>query len=170
MLAAYTFVRSEFTDINGKLAPSSWDSKHILTITGSKQFKKNWRAGFKWRFVGGLPYTPYDLETSANIQAWDANGQPYFDYSLMNTERFKSFHQLDVRVDKNFFFDKLSLMIYVDIQNLYNFKNKNQDYIVREKNIDGIFQTTNGGQDYVLKSIPNKSGTVLPTLGIIVKF
>ena len=170
MLAAYTFVRSEFTDINGKLAPSSWDSKHILTITGSKQFKQNWRAGFKWRFVGGLPYTPYDLETSANIQAWDANGQPYFDYSLMNTERFKSFHQLDVRVDKNFFFDKLSLMIYVDIQNLYNFKNKNQDYIVREKNIDGIFQTTNGGQDYVLKSIPNKSGTVLPTLGIIVKF
>ena len=170
MLAAYTFVRSEFTDINGKLAPSSWDSKHILTITGSKQFKQNWRAGFKWRFVGGLPYTPYDLETSANIQAWDANGQPYFDYSLMNTERFKSFHQLDVRVDKNFFFDKLSLMFYIDIQNLYNFKNKNQDYIVREKNIDGTFQTTNSGQDYVLKSIPNKSGTVLPTLGIIVKF
>ena len=170
MLAAYTFVRSEFTDINGKLAPSSWDSKHILTITGSKQFKQNWRAGFKWRFVGGLPYTPYDLETSANIQAWDANGQPYFDYSLMNTERFKSFHQLDVRVDKNFFFDKLSLMIYVDIQNLYNFKNKYQDYIVREKNIDGTFQTTNSGQDYVLKSIPNQSGTVLPTLGIIVKF
>ena len=170
MLAAYTFVRSEFTDINGKLAPSSWDSKHILTITGSKQFKQNWRAGFKWRFVGGLPYTPYDLETSANIQAWDANGQPYFDYSLMNTERFKSFHQLDVRVDKNFFFDKLSLMFYIDIQNLYNFKNKNQDYIVREKNIDGTFQTTNSGQDYVLKSIPNQSGTVLPTLGIIVKF
>ena len=58
--------------------PSSWDSQHILTITGSKSFKKNWRAGFKWRFVGGLPHTPYDMETSANIEAWNAKGSPYF--------------------------------------------------------------------------------------------
>ena len=170
LLAAYTFVRSEFTDINGLYSPSSWDSKHILTITGSKQFKKNWRSGFKWRYVGGLPYTPYDLETSANIQAWDANGQPYFDFSRMNTSRFDAFHQLDVRVDKNFFFDKWSLMLYMDIQNLYNFKNKGQDYVIRAQNLDGSFQTSNNGEDYVLESIPNVGGTVLPTIGIMIKF
>ena len=170
LLAAYTFVRSEFTDLNDDLIPSSWDSKHILTITGSKQFKKNWRAGFKWRFVGGLPYTPYDLETSANIQAWDANGQPYFDFNQLNSLRYEPFHQLDLRVDKNFFFDKWSLMLYIDIQNLYNFQNTTQDYIVRAENPDGSFQTTNNGQDYVLESIPNTSGTVLPTIGIMVKF
>lgn len=170
LLAAYTFVRSEFTDLKDELIPSSWDSKHILTITGSKQFKKNWRAGFKWRFVGGLPYTPYDLETSANIEAWDANGQPYFDYNRLNTLRYEPFHQLDLRVDKNFFFDKWSLMLYVDIQNLYNFQNKTQDYIVRAENPDGSFQTTNNGQDYVLEAVPNESGTVLPTIGIMVKF
>jgi hypothetical protein len=169
LLASYTFVRSEFTDINDKLIPSSWDSKNILTITGSKQFKNNWRAGFKWRFVGGLPYTPYDLETSANIEAWNAKGQPYLDYSELNTLRFESFHQLDIRIDKNFFFDKWSLMLYVDIQNLYNFKNQGQDYIIRAQNPDGSYQTTNNGQDYVLESIPNESGTVLPTLGIIIK-
>lgn len=170
LLAAYTFVRSKFTDINNKLIPSSWDSKHILTITGSKSFKKNWRAGFKWRFVGGLPYTPYDLEKSANIEAWNANGQPYFDFNQLNAYRFDSFHQLDVRVDKNFFFDKWSLMVYIDIQNLYNFKNEGQDYIVRAKNDDGSFQTTNNGQDYILESIPNEGGTILPTVGIMVKF
>ncbi len=170
LLATYTYVRSKFTDINNKLIPSSWDSKHLLTITGSKSFKKNWRAGFKWRFVGGLPYTPYDLEKSANIEAWNANGQPYFDFSQLNSERFGSFHQLDVRVDKNFFFDKWSLMLYVDIQNLYNFKSEGQDNIIRAKNEDGSFQTTNNGQDYVLESITNTSGTVLPTIGIMVKF
>lgn len=169
LIAAYTFVRSKFTDIQNELIPSSWDSKHLLTITGSKQFKKNWRAGFKWRFVGGLPYTPYDLETSANIAAWNANGQPYFDYSQLNAERFSAFHQLDIRVDKNFFFDKWSLMVYIDIQNLYNFKTEGQDYIIRAKNPDGSFQTTNNGQDYVLESIPNKGGTVLPTIGLMVK-
>ena len=170
LLAAYTFVRSEFTDINGDLNPSSWDNKHLLTITGSRQFKKNWRAGFKWRFAGGLPYTPYDLETSANIQAWDANGQPYFDYTRQNTLRFKPFHQLDLRIDKNLFFDKWSLMLYLDIQNLYNFQNEGQDYIVRAQNEDGTLQTTNNGEDYILESIPNMSGTVLPTIGVMVKF
>ena len=169
LLASYTFVRSEFTDINNKLIPSSWDSKNILTITGSKQFKKNWRAGFKWRYVGGLPYTPYDLDKSANIQAWDANGQPYLDFNELNTLRFDAFNQLDIRIDKNFFFDKWSLMLYVDIQNLLNFKNQGQDYIIRAQNPDGSYQTTNNGKDYVLESIPNESGTVLPTLGIIIK-
>jgi hypothetical protein len=169
LIAAYTFVRSKFTDINNNLIPSSWDSKHLLTLTGSKSFKNNWRAGFKWRFVGGLPYTPYDLETSANIEAWNANGQPYFDFTKLNSERFGNFHQLDIRVDKNFFFDKWSLMVYIDIQNLYNFKSEGQDYIVRAKNPDGSFQTTNNGQDYVLESITNEGGTVLPTIGVMVK-
>lgn len=168
-IGSYTFVRSLFTDLGGEYIPSAWDSRHLLTLTGSKAFKNNWRVGFKWRFVGGLPYTPYDLQTSANVQAWDAKGQPYLDFSQLNSLRFNSFHQLDLRVDKNFFFDKWALMVYIDIQNVYNFKNEGQDYIIREKNPDGSYKTTNNGQDYVLERIPNESGTVLPTLGIMIK-
>lgn len=170
LLASYTYVRSSFTDINEKLIPSSWDSKHLFTITGSKDFKRNWRAGFKWRFVGGLPYTPYDLETSKNIQAWNAIGQPYQDFDKLNSLRFESFHQLDLRIDKNFFFNKWSLMLYLDIQNAYNFQNKSQDFVVREKNDDGTYKTVNNNTEYVLKSIENQSGTLLPTIGVMVKF
>jgi len=170
LLASYTFVRSSFTDINDKLIPSSWDSKHLLTLTGSQELKKNWRVGFKWRYVGGLPYTPYDLATSANIQAWNALGQPYNDFSQLNAERFEAFHQLDLRIDKNFFYKKWSLMLYLDIQNAYNFKNTGKDYIVREKNPDGTFKTANNDTEYVLSSILNESGTLLPTVGIMIKF
>jgi len=170
LLASYTFVRSSFTDINDKLIPSSWDSKHLLTLTGSQELKKNWRIGFKWRYVGGLPYTPYDLATSANIQAWNASGQPYNDFSQLNAERFDAFHQLDLRIDKNFFYKKWSLMLYLDIQNAYNFKNTGKDYIVREKNADGTFKTVNNDTEYVLSSILNESGTLLPTVGIMIKF
>ncbi|MFC2096728.1 TonB-dependent receptor domain-containing protein [Bacteroidota bacterium] len=170
LLASYTYVRSLFTDISGELVPSSWDSKHLLTITVSKELRNNWRFGFKWRFVGGLPYTPYDLETSANVQAWDAIGQAYQDYSKLNSERFNSFHQLDIRVDKNYFFNKWSLMLYLDIQNAYNFKNSGQDFIIRDKNTDGSFLKANNDTEYILKSISNMSGTVLPTVGIMVKF
>lgn len=170
ILASYTYVRSLFTNALGEYIPSSWDSKHLLTITGSKDLKKNWRIGFKWRFVGGLPYTPYDLKTSSNVQAWDATGQPYYDYTNLNGERFSSFHQLDLRIDKNFFFNKWTLMLYLDIQNAYNFQNKGQDFIIREKNTDGTYKTINNNTQYVLKSVPNESGTVLPTIGIMVKF
>jgi len=170
LLASYTYVRSLFTDINSEYIPSSWDSKHLFTIAGTNELKYDWRVGFKWRFIGGLPYTPYDLETSSNVQAWNANGQAYLDYSQLNTERFQSFHQLDIRVDKNFFFKKWTLMLYLDIQNAYNFKNTGQDYIVREKNLDGTYKTINNGTDYVLKAVPNQSGTILPTVGIMIKF
>jgi outer membrane receptor for ferrienterochelin and colicin len=169
LLASYTYVRSLFSDINGDLIPSAWDSKHLLTITSSKDFQKNWRVGLKWRFVGGLPYTPYDLETSANVLAWDANGQAYLDFELLNTERFKPFHQLDIRVDKSFFFDKWTLMLYVDIQNAYNFQSDGKDYIIREKNPNGSYLTINGGSEYVLKAVENSSGTILPTLGLMIK-
>ncbi len=169
VLTAYTYVRSLFTDLKGDYIASSWDSRHLLTITGYRDFKKNWRMGLKWRFVGGLPYTPYDLETSAYVEAWDAKGQPYLDFNQLNSLRFKPFHQLDIRVDKNFFFEKWTLMVYVDIQNLYNFQFKGQDYIIREKNPDGSYMTIDNGTKYVLKSVPNASGTVLPTIGIMVK-
>lgn len=169
-LASYTFVRSLFTDFNDKLVPSSWDSKHLLSITATKELKSNWRIGMKWRFVGGLPYTPFDLETSSYVAVFNAIGQPYPDFNRLNEARFNSFHQLDLRIDKNFFFNKWALMLYLDIQNAYNFKNQGQDFIIREKNPDGTYKTTDSGTKYVLNSVPNESGTLLPTVGLMIKF
>lgn len=170
LIASYTFVRSLFTDLKGDYIPSSWDSKNLITVTGSQALKRNWQVGFKWRFVGGLPYTPFDLQKSANIQAWNATGKPYLNDNLLNAERLPSFNQLDVRVDKKYFFKKWSLWLYLDVQNVYNFQYKGQDYIIREKAPDGKYLTTNNGTDYVLQSIENISGTVLPTVGIIIGF
>jgi hypothetical protein len=169
LLASYTFVRSQFTDQEGTFRPSSWDSKHLLTVTGSRTFKGNWQVGIKWRFVGGLPYTPYDLETSAKIIAWDARGGPYFDNSQLNSKRSNAFHQLDLRIDKNFFFARWSLMLYVDLQNAYNFKFEDQDFILRDKNPDGSYMTTNNDTEYVLTTAPNLTGSIVPTIGIMIK-
>ncbi|MFT4643871.1 MAG: hypothetical protein ACI8ZX_000267 [Planctomycetota bacterium] len=177
LLAAYTYVRSAFTDINGDYVPSAWDSEHLLSLTASYNLPWNFRAGLKWRFVGGLPYTPYDDDKSKNIEAWNSIGGPYLDYDRLNTERFQPFHQLDVRVDKNFFFKKWSLMVYLDLQNAYNFQNEGQPYIIRQKDTNGNYITTDAageidpnGQNYSLESIDNIGGTILPTLGIMVKF
>ena len=167
---SYTLVRSEFKGTTGNYVPSSWDSKHLLTATGTKELNKGWRVGGRWRYVGSLPYTPWDLDRSALVQAWNVSGGPYLDYSKLNTQRFAPFHQLDLRVDKAFYLDRLTAKFYIDIQNLYNFQAEQRDIVVRAQDGNGNFLTTDNGSRYVLETIENTSGTVLPTIGIILEF
>ncbi|PLX01139.1 MAG: TonB-dependent receptor [Marinilabiliales bacterium] len=171
MVTSYSYSVSEFMDKNGGYVPSSWDNRHIFIAVLSKQFKKNWVAGFKWRFAGGLPYTPYDLDRSSMIDAWNVTNQPYLDYTRLNSQRFGNFHQLDIRVDKAFYLDKFSVKLYVDIQNLYNFKSEEQG-IITNTNKDGVpVIDPSDNNRYVLRTIESEgSGTVLPTIGIIVDF
>jgi len=172
---AYTYVRSEFEDFYGKLVPSSWDSRHILTVTATKPLPRNWQAGFKWRFTGGLPYTPYDLQQSSLVSAWDTQGRPFWDFSRYNAERLKSSNQLDIRVDKSFYFTKWRLLVYLDIQNALNFQAESPDILVPRRDGNGNAIIVNpedppAGQRYDLQRLANVSGTVLPTIGITVDF
>ena len=167
----YTFVRSEFTDKKGEYLPSSWDNRHLITITATQNMSKNWDLGLKWRFIGGAPYTPWDLTRSAIKTAWDAQGNGYLDYSKFNKARLKPFHQLDLRVDKSWYYNNWSLMLYFDVQNAYNFKADQQDYLVRVEDATGAPMTdpSDSGK-YLLKTIISSGGTVLPAIGIMVEF
>ncbi len=167
---SYTWVRSSFEDKKGVLIPSAWDNRSILNATALASLKRNWDIGIKWRFVGGAPYTPYDVDRSSLIEAWDAKGQGYLDYNMYNTNRLNNFQQLDLRVDKEYFFKKWTLNVYLDIQNLYNFKAKQPDILLQDTDASG--QPIINADDptrYVLKYLPSESGTVLPTIGIIVE-
>ena len=144
----------------------------MLNLTATKELKRNWQIGFKWRFVGGAPYTPFDKDKTSLISAWNIRGREYLDYSQFNSLRLSPFHQLDIRVDKQYFYDKWSLMIYLDIQNLYNFKSEEVDKFVPQTDGDGnlIIDPENPDR-YLMKTIKSDgSGTVLPSIGIIVQF
>jgi hypothetical protein len=167
---SYTLVRSEFNNGTGRYIPTGWDARHLLNVTSTTDLKKGWRVGGRWRFVGGLPYTPYNLERSSLVEAWNLTGSPYFDFTRLNEERFNPFHQLDVRVDKLFYLDRITAKFYIDVQNLYNFQAEQQDIIVRDTNEEGNFIYTDSGNRYQLRRVRNTSGTVLPTIGIILEF
>lgn len=167
---SYTLVRSEFTDWRNQLLPSSWDSKHLIVLTSTKDLKRNWRIGTRWRFVGGLPFTPWDLDKSSRVDAWNITGSPYLDYCRINSERFRPFHQLDLRVDKAYYLNRITAKFYMDIQNVYNFKADQTDIIVRNEDADGNFILTDSGQRYQLRSVKNTTGNILPTIGIIIEF
>ncbi len=171
LVFSYTFVRSEFKDVNSNWVPSSWDNRHLFNLTATKKFNRNWDLGFKWRYVGGAPYTPYDLDKSMLKDAWDLQGQGYLDYSVFNSRRLKAFHQLDVRVDKQFYFKGWSLMLYADVQNIYNHQADQPSILIREQDASGTPLTDpENPQKYIPRYINGSSGTVLPTIGIMVEF
>ncbi len=168
-ILAYTWVRSEFQDKNGEYVASAWDSRHILTFTGGKKFKGNWEVGARWRYVGGLPYTPFDVQASSLKENWDVAGRGLPDYDRLNEQRLSNFQQLDVRVDKIWYFKKWTLNLYLDIQNLYNFQAQEQDILNMRTNANGDFITNPlNPNSYVPYRIDNTAGTVLPTIGVII--
>ncbi|MGQ1891460.1 TonB-dependent receptor [Thermophagus sp. OGC60D27] len=174
-ILAYTWVNSQFTDINGNYVPSSWDAGHLLTLTFNKSFSRHWDFGLKWRLAGGLPYTPYDKERSELVAAWDVQGREYLDYSRFNQNRLDPFHQLDLRVDKTWIFRNFSLGVYLDIQNAYNKKNVEAPKLIQvtDENGNPVIQNPEAPeaeQRYELKELATSSGTVLPTIGIILEF
>ncbi|HTX88474.1 MAG TPA: TonB-dependent receptor [Bacteroidales bacterium] len=172
IMLSYTFVRSEFTDASGAYLPSSWDNRNLFNITIGRKFKYNWQVGVKWRYAGGAPYTPYDLDKSSRVSAWDAQGKGYLDYSEYNSLRLRSFNQLDIRVDKGFFFKKWSLMVYADVQNVLNYKAQQPDYLVNTQPDGSVVKYVDpqGVERYKLRLIPNTIGTILPAVGIMVDF
>lgn len=172
IVMSYTLVRSEFKDLSSQFIPTAWDNRHIINVTAQRSLPRNWDAGFKWRFVGGAPYTPFDLEKSSLIEAWDASNMAYPDLLLFNAERLGGFHQLDIRVDKQYFLNNLSLLLYVDIQNVYNFKSEEPDRldIARDGSGRPIVNPVDENR-YLMQVIKSDGqGTVLPTIGIIVEF
>ncbi|MDX5337921.1 MAG: TonB-dependent receptor [Cyclobacteriaceae bacterium] len=171
-IAAITLVRSEFTNPNtAGFLPSSWDNRFIVSLTAGKRFGKNWELGGRWRFLGGTPYTPYDLEESSLKSNWDLRNSGILDYTQINAVRLPAFHQLDLRLDKKYFFPKWNLNWYVDIQNFYNFQAQQAPILVAERDSSGnILTDPNDPNRYQLKLIENTAGNVLPTVGIIVEF
>jgi hypothetical protein len=170
-ILSYTFVVSEFKDNLNNFIPSTWDNKHLLTLTGGKKLKRNWEIGGKYRLVGGRPYTPYDMDASSEIANYDVTNQGILDYSQLNTERFKTFSQLDLRIDKTWFWKKFSLNFYVDVQNVLAGEAIEQPYLIPTLDANGNkIIDSNNSTKYVLESIENTSGTVLPRFGVIFDF
>lgn len=170
-ILSYTFVYSRFTDKNDELIASSWDNRHILNLVAGKKFKRNWEAGIKWRFLGGAPYSPFDLQLSSQQAVWDVTGAGIPDYDKLNSERLPSVHQLDIRIDKKWYFKKWMMDLYLVIQNLYNFKTDFPPYLTLERDASGqpIPDPQNPGS-YKMKYLENESGTLLPTVGCIIEF
>jgi outer membrane receptor for ferrienterochelin and colicin len=174
-VASYSYVVSEFSGLNEQLISSSWDNRHLLSLTFGYKLKRNWDLGLKYRYAGGSPYTPFDLQTSQ--QNYLALGTGIADYSRLNTERLNAFSQLDFRVDKRINFSRTALNIYIDIQNILKQENDNfPKYTFKRTDDNSAFLTTDGqplqqnGSNAIPYLLNTKSGNLIPSFGFIFEF
>ena len=166
----YTLFKSEFTGEDGVYRPSSWDTRNMVNLLGSYNLPKNWNIAMRWRFVGGAPYSPIDMELSTNKDAWSVNNRSYIDYENYNSLRLKNSHQLDLRIDKEVYYNKLMLNFYLDVQNVYNFQSENSP-IYTNKDVNGmVMEDPSDPEKQLLRQLDSFSGTVLPAIGVMIKF
>lgn len=170
LVSSFTLYKSEYrnSDSDSYIA-SSWDNHFILNVLGTYILPHDWSIGMKFSTIGGSPYTPYNQSKSALVEAWNVRGRPYFDYSQYNKYRLKTYAQLDIRVDKMFYFHKWMLGFYLDIQNVTKSIYREQDVLMST----GIIENPDAPisqQRYQMKNIKQESGALLPTIGATVQF
>jgi len=110
-----SYGKSEYTAGNGKTYPGEFDQRWILNIYGGYKFNANWEVSGKFRFYTGAPYTPVyrPSENGGEIQNLP---EEYL------SQRLEPAHQLDIRVDRYWNFKRWTLITFVDIQNVYNYR------------------------------------------------
>ena len=170
LASSFTLFKSEYrTDKESEYIASAWDNRFIFNLRGTYNLPRHWSVGMKVSCIGGAPYTPYDADKSSLVTAWNAQGKPYYDYTRYNEERLPAFTQVDIRIDKTFYLKRCMLGFYIDLQNIAGSKLKQADVLMSTgviKNPDAPITE----QRYVMKSLKQESGTLLPTLGITFEY
>ncbi len=172
---SYTFVISEFSGRDGRFIASAWDNRHLISALYGRKLGKGWELGIKYRFAGGSPYTPFDLAESQ--RNYPSLGNGVLDFSRLNSVRLRNFNQLDLRIDKKWNFNRWTLDLFLDIQNLTSSTPDTPPSFTFERTDDNSdWLTTDGkplrpdgsnGKPLLLGPDP---GRALPSIGFIVEF
>lgn len=109
-LFSLTLARTRFVALDGVERPGSFDQEVILNLSAGYQFDDRWEASMKFRYAQGQPYTPFTTTGTQRVS----------EYNGLRTD---AVHGLDIRVDRRWNFSSWNLIVYLDIQNVYNNKN-----------------------------------------------
>ena len=170
LVGSATIYKSEYrADSGSEYIPSAWDNRFIINLSGVYDLPRYWSIGMKVSAIGGSPYTPYDEEASSLKVIWDAAGRPVYDYSRYNQSRLDPYCQIDLRVDKNFYFRKWTLGLYLDLQNVTFSKIRQPDTYLSTGNIVNP-EASPSEQRYSLETLELWSGMIVPAIGVTVEF
>jgi TonB family protein len=126
---SYTFLIAERKDNEEDgWRPFDFDQRHVLTLVASFRLPWDLELSTRFRFTSGNPDTPVIGAT------FDSDSAVYSPVNgPINSDRLPDFHQLDVRLDKTWYFQTWTLVTYIEVWNTYNrmngeFIDYNYDY------------------------------------------
>ncbi|OJY29167.1 MAG: hypothetical protein BGO98_43030 [Myxococcales bacterium 68-20] len=145
---AYTLSRSVRRDSPGEPERLfNFDQTHILTAIGSYRLGRGWEIGARFRLVSGNLRTPQTYGFFDNNVGAYIPGVSYPPYSARNP----MFHQLDIRIDKTWYFEEgVKMSAYLDVYNSYN-----------QGNVEGVSYNFNSTRSTFATGVP-----ILPSLGM----
>ncbi len=141
-LMSFSLGESKFKSILGGYKPSAYDSRIIFNLAAGYRFNSEWEVSSKFRFSTGNPTTEYLPTGEKNWIAYNEG------------ERLPVFHSLDVRIDKRWNYSQITLITYLDIQNVYG-----------RPNVSGVRWNRRTGTIEYQKSIG-----LLPSIGVSCEF
>ena len=128
---SYTFSHSEQRRFPGRpWSATAFDQTHNLNAVVSWKPGGGFELGARYRLATGRPTTP---RIGATFDADDGDYRPV--NGATGSVRVQAFQQLDARAEKTWLFERWSLGLYIDIQNVTNAKNVEAtewDYRFRE--------------------------------------
>jgi len=115
-LMSLSYNKGTVTAANGLSYPGQFDQRWIFNLSGGYIPSAKWTFSAKFRVFSGIPYTPVYRPSDNPLR-------PGFIQNLPEeylSKRLDTGHHLDLRVDRFFNFAWGTLIVYVDLQNVYN--------------------------------------------------
>ena len=101
-----------------QLVPLDWDQTHTLNLSVNVSKPRDWGISMIAQYGSGLPYTP----TSSGLQGFQ-NLQTTFE----NSNRKPSNLNVDLKMHKDIYYNKLQFSLFFNIYNLFD--RLNEDYV-----------------------------------------
>ena len=104
------------TDNKGEF-PRYTDQRHTISIVNDFDLGKGWRSNLRFTYGSGFAYTPLVAEYNTLERKYEWNE------GNINSEHLPAYKRVDVRISKQFSIFELPTIVFLDINNVFDFKN-----------------------------------------------
>ncbi|HPN34316.1 MAG TPA: TonB-dependent receptor [bacterium] len=116
-MAGLSFFKSRYRGLDNVWRDRVFDNRFLASFEGGYKPSAAWEFSARWVYAAGAPYTPLDLNKSAQASS------EVLDANAINARRYPAYHSLNIRFDRRFHFAEANLIMYLSAWNLYDRKN-----------------------------------------------
>ncbi|MBK7106408.1 MAG: TonB-dependent receptor [Ignavibacteriae bacterium] len=116
---SYGYMQANENKLNDNYGeyPRYTNQTHTISIVTNFAFGNNWNLSLKAYYGSGFPYTPKTAVKDEQTGIWDwKSGE-------IHSADLPAYKRVDLRISKIFVFDKFRLNSFLDVSNVFNFKN-----------------------------------------------